>query len=160
MAGRFGLSEPIREFVETLLPPEEIRRQRAIASAVSPDGFVVRDAIQPALNWERVDWYLPGTPAVGVNVSAQFIMPQPVELTRAFIFARTAPTSVPFVASLKGDAAPVTTIALPIGETKNSGLLDFSVLPGGVVLQLDVTSAAGTDITISVFYVPHYGGTS
>ena len=147
----FELQIAAAEFAQAVLPDDEVQQQQANRQAIARDGRIQRQAIQNAIPWQRVSWYL-ATPTTGSNVDAEFPMPQGARISQVVIRAKTPAGGGPFQIQIdKGSGSPIAA-GLQAGMSSVSISTNDRCDPGSV-LRLNVLSVNGAaGVTVTVFY--------
>lgn len=158
MAPDRRLQEKFRGLAEALYPGNVLSQERAVGSAINPDGTIREDALVNALPWQRIDFFIPGAVTTGTSLGGIFELPQGGRIRRVSARCRLAPSSGPFTGRLAVNGEVVDSGSIQPGETSVVSGAAITVPPGGVV-TLNVTSAGDCeDVTVTVHYAP-LGGT-
>lgn len=154
MAGaRERTAELWRGAMEDLIPAGAIRQRRSVAAAINPDGTIRGGAVMTILPWQRVDWFIPGTPVAGVNVGAEFRVIPGATLKRIDAITKRAPGATPFTAVVVRNATPIANVSIARGARAGESIVDESIA-SGALLRLDVTVAGGYGVTITAWLAP------
>ena len=139
--------------VKALNPQRLVETHRRVESAIAPDNTVNRDAVNPALPWQRAAFQVWGTAVVGTSLGGILPMPQGATIRHIAIYARVAPSSGPFTATITGGVRNET-VSIPVGQSSNTVGANIPVA-SGAALRLDVLQGGGAqDVTLTIHYVP------
>lgn len=136
--------------VEALNPRRLMEAQQRVDGAIGPDSIVKRDAVDPALPWQRIDAEFPGVIVAGPG-QRRFAMPQGARIRHVAITAATVPSGGAFVVSLTGGERSES-FSLPVGQSTSASGVDITIVPGAF-LALDILAVNGAEtVTISIHY--------
>lgn len=152
------LQETFRGLAEAMYPDPVLTQERAVSSALNPDGTVRADAIVASLPWQRLDFRIPGAVTTGASLGGIYEMPQGGVIRRVSARCRVAPSSGPFTGHIAVNGVVVDSGSIQPGTTSVASGASIEVPPGGVV-TLNVTSAGDAeDVTVQIFYSAGTGG--
>lgn len=146
----FDLQMSLAKLVESLLPDDELRQQRANASVISLDGRVLPSAVAGALPWQAHDGKIDGTVATGSN-RMRWHFPQGGVIRQVSYDVRTAPSGGALEFTISGGSS-TQTFSLQSGKTSDVANTGIVMSPGSWA-RVNILSANGAaDLAVTLQY--------
>lgn len=143
--------------VRSLRPDAEMAFERAVVSAIRPDGSINPLAVYNILPWYPRDFHVSGTASIASRVGPLLRVRQESRLVYIDAVVETAPSGGPWqgVVVVSG-GSDLEAISISAGETTGTSPSNV-LIPAGSLLQLNCLAAnSAADATVTIWTVPAF----